>query len=113
MFTFGIFSTHLPYVAVVAFYAYFLIFGVNKAANGEIENSEAGFMIELESNRSFESLNDDSNFYYQRDFDFYAHSYLERSIFKRKIKYQNSFIAETLQSGFYSTHFGRPPPAFV
>lgn len=113
MFTFGIFTTHLPYVAVVAFYAYFLIFGVNKTTNGEIESTEASFRIEIESKKSLDLPNDDSNFYYQTDFDFYTHSYLERSIFKRKIKYKNSFIAEPLQSGFYSTHFGRPPPAFV
>ena len=113
MFTFGIFTTHLPYVAVVAFYAYFLIFGVNKAANGEIEGYEVGFKIELESSKSFDTTNDNSNFYYQNTFDFYAHSHFERSIFKRKIKYQNSFIAEALRSGFYSTHFGRPPPTFV
>lgn len=113
MFTFGIFTTHLPYVAVVAFYAYFLIFGVNKATNGEIESNEAGFRIELESSKSYDSLNDDSSFYDQNNFDFYAHSHFERSIFKRKIKYENSFVAETLQSGFYSTHLGRPPPAIV
>ena len=40
MFTFGIFTTHLPYVAFVVFYAYFLLFGVNKASSGEIENGE-------------------------------------------------------------------------
>lgn len=113
MFTFGIFTTHLPYVAVVAFYAYFLIFGVNKAVNGEIEICDNAFKIELQSERSDVDLNDNTNFYYQNDFDFYSHSYFEETVFKRKIKYQNSFFAENLQSGFYSPCFSRPPPSIV
>lgn len=113
MFTFGIFTTHLPYIAMVAFYAYFLIFGVNKAANGEIQISDSKFKTELQSSRSYADLNDDSNFYYQNDFDFYAHSHFEESIFKRKIKYQDSFITETLQTGFYTSHYSRPPPSLV
>jgi hypothetical protein len=33
MFTIGIFTTHLPYIAFVVFYAFFLFFGVNKASS--------------------------------------------------------------------------------
>jgi len=113
MFTFGIFTTHLPYVAVVAFYAYFLIFGVNKALNGEIEISDNSFKIELQSDGSQENLNDNTNFYYQNDFDFFKHSFFEEIVFKRKIKYRNSFFAEILQSGFNISCFSRPPPSIV
>lgn len=113
MFTFGIFTSHLPYVAVVAFYAYFLIFGVNKAINGEIQLSDNQFKTELQSSNSFADLNDDSNFYYQNNFDFYTHSQFEEIIFKRKIKYQNSFFAELLQTGFNTSCFSRPPPSIV
>ncbi len=38
MFTFGIFTTHIPYIAVVAFYAFFLLFGAEKASSGEIHS---------------------------------------------------------------------------
>lgn len=113
MFTFGIFTTHFPYIAVVAFYAYFLIFGVNKAATGEIEVSEIQFKTEIQSCRSYADLNDNSNYYYQTNIDFYLHSHFEESIFKRKIKYQCNFHAETPQTGFNNVHFSRPPPSFV
>jgi hypothetical protein len=43
MFTFGLFTTHFPYLAFVVFYAYFLIFGVGKATSGEIESDEKYF----------------------------------------------------------------------
>lgn len=50
MFTFGIFTTHIPYIAVVAFYAFFLLFGVEKASSGEIHTDNrlafmAGFNV--------------------------------------------------------------------
>ena len=32
MFTIGIFSTHIPYIAFIFFYAYFLIFGIETSA---------------------------------------------------------------------------------
>ncbi len=35
MFSVGIFTTHIPYVAMIAFYAFFLLFGAeNNGANG-------------------------------------------------------------------------------
>lgn len=113
MFSFGILTSHLPYVAVVAFYAYFLIFGVNKATNGEIQLGENQITTELQSGRSFADLNVDSNFYYYNDFDFYTNSYFEETVFKRKIKYKDSFFAALLQTGFNTSCFSRPPPPIV
>ena len=113
MFTFGIFTTHFPYLVFVVFYAYFLIFGVNKAATGELQLSDSNFKTEIQSSRSYADLSDDSNYYYQTDVDFYYHSHFEESIFKRKIKYQSNFNSETLQTGFNPIHFSRPPPSFI
>lgn len=113
MFTFGIFTTHFPYIAIVAFYAYFLIFGVNKASNGEIQIGDNQFKTELQSSSSYADLNDNSNFYYQNEFDFYTHSYFEEIVFKRGMKYQSSFFAEALLTGFNPTLFSRPPPSLI
>ncbi len=113
MFTFGIFTTHFPYVVFVVFYAYFLIFGVNKAATGELQISDSNFKTEVQASRSYADLNVDSNYYYQTDVDFYLQSHFEESIFKRKIKDQCSFYTETLQTGFNPIHFSRPPPSFI
>jgi len=113
MFTFGIFTSHFPYVAVVAFYAYFLIFGINKATDGEIQISDNQFKTELQSSRSYADLNVDSNFYYHNEFDFYTHSHFEEIVFKRKIKYKDSFFADLLQTGFNTSCFSRPPPSII
>ena len=45
MFTIGIFTTHLPYIAFVVFYAFFLLFGVNKASSGEIQWGESNIVL--------------------------------------------------------------------
>jgi len=44
MFTVGIFSTHLPYIAFVFFYAFFFLFGIQKASAVEV-NGEASIKI--------------------------------------------------------------------
>ncbi len=36
MFTVGIFSTHLPYIAFVLFYGFFFIAGIEKASEGDL-----------------------------------------------------------------------------
>jgi hypothetical protein len=40
MFTFGIFSTHLPYIAFVLFYGFFFLVGIEKASAGEMGEGE-------------------------------------------------------------------------
>jgi len=50
MFTVGIFTTHFPYIAMVVFYAYFLIFGVDQANNGEIRLADHSVKIEQHVN---------------------------------------------------------------
>ena len=111
MFTFGIFSTHIPYIAFVVFYAYFLITGVEKASKGEIQSGAQTFATgQLAANHI--DLNDRSgNFYYANlEFDLYA--YFETFAFKRKIKH--SIIPSDLnyQSDFHIPFSNRPPPFF-
>jgi phosphotransferase system glucose/maltose/N-acetylglucosamine-specific IIC component len=40
MFTIGIFTTHIPYIAFVVFYVFFVLFGVGKASSGELTSGE-------------------------------------------------------------------------
>jgi hypothetical protein len=40
MFTVGLFSTHIPYIAFVFFYAFFFLFGIQKAHAGELSGTE-------------------------------------------------------------------------
>ncbi len=50
MFTFGIFTTHFPYLAFLFFYAYFLLFGVKEASNGNIRVTENSQQVEFNLN---------------------------------------------------------------
>jgi hypothetical protein len=40
MFTFGIFSTHIPYIAFVLFYGFFFLAGIEKTSAGEMGEGE-------------------------------------------------------------------------
>lgn len=48
MFTVGIFTTHIPYLAFVVFYAYFLIFGIDKASKGELNTPVKSIVAEYQ-----------------------------------------------------------------
>jgi len=49
MFTVGIFSTHLPYIAFVFFYAFFFIFGIQKASAGEVSGEASVKILSLKT----------------------------------------------------------------
>lgn len=110
MFTFGMFSSHIPYIALVAFYAYFLLFGMEKASKGEIvaENKHS-FIYEIQVSNHFNATN--SGCFYYHAADLHAeHSSFEDFIFKRKLSrkaltdkiYYRSFILPATSN--------RPPP---
>ncbi|SHI94036.1 hypothetical protein SAMN05444280_10872 [Tangfeifania diversioriginum] len=110
MFTIGIFSTHIPYIALVAFYAYFLLFGMEKASKGEIvaENATSS-LYEVQVADHFDAKNT-CCFYYQTTDSFAAQEKFEEFIFKRKIS--RKALTDNL---YYRFHFipgtsNRPPP---
>jgi hypothetical protein len=113
MFTVGIFTTHIPYIAFVVFYAFFFLFGVNTSGKEEIQVSDSKFKIEYQSNNSFADSDADSNFHYQTDFDFSAHTNFEKSLFKQKLNHQCAFI--TVHWNYCSSNslFSRPPPSLI
>jgi hypothetical protein len=111
MFTFGIFTTHLPYVAFVVFYAYFLLFGVNKANSGEIENGEKFCKTEWVSQKHFNK--EDVKAFHYSDFNCDEIQSHRQSVFETK----PGIIPPEFQTSFYSSEkyttqlFCRPPPA--
>ncbi|MFW6246501.1 MAG: hypothetical protein ACOC13_03500 [Tangfeifania sp.] len=112
MFTFGMFTTHIPYIALVAFYAYFLIFGMEKASKGEIvTNKKNPFIYEIKISESFEA-NNPGCFYYQTTDLFTERAKFENFIFKRKIS--RKAFTDNLHYRFYfsPTISNRPPPVF-
>jgi len=112
MFSFGIFTTHLPYIAFVAFYAYFLIFGIDQAQDGKIKIAEHSIQIEQQLN-SFQPTT-------VSVFDIQKQMFAEQakqavyscrqSKHKWKLSYQHSFhISDYIGDSL----FCRPPPAIA
>lgn len=113
MFTVGIFTTHIPYIAFVVFYAFFFLFGVNTTpVEEEVFTGNTKFNIELQSNYSFADVNAASNFHFQTDFDFSEFNNFEKSLFKRKINHQCEPKTVHWQYFLRNSLSNRPPPVF-
>lgn len=110
MFTFGIFTTHIPYVAFVVFYAYFLVFGVEKASKGEIQIPGTIFKTELQASKTI-TLNNHSNFHYQSEANLAEHTHFEIFLHKRKIKQRINALLFIGQLEYYTSLSNRPPPS--
>lgn len=113
MFTVGIFTTHVPYIAFVVFYAFFFLFGLNTTGKEDLQISENNLKIELQSSSSFADSNADSNFHYQTDFDFSAYTHFEKSLFKRKLNHQCKLKAVHWNNCSINSLFSRPPPSLI
>ena len=109
MFTVGIFTTHIPYIAFVVFYAWFLLFGVSKAASGEIETGEKYCKTEWVAEKHYDFSDSNSGNYYvvQSLINNYG---FEEIHFKQKIIYPEYAFHEHLQDYYCSSLFCRPPP---
>jgi hypothetical protein len=109
MFTVGIFTTHIPYIAFVVFYAWFLLFGVGKAASGEIETGEKYCKTEWVAENHYDISDSNSGNYYvvQGLINNYG---FEEIDFKRKLIYPEYAFLEHKQDYFCSSLFCRPPP---
>jgi len=109
MFTFGIFTTHIPYIAMLVFYAYFLLFGVNQASEGKIQIAEKSFTVNVHIDNSVKQAPADT-------YRFYS-ALTETDIFeKAKIeqKWKHFTVDNNLsQKLLENTLFSRPPPLFI
>ncbi len=111
MFTFGIFTTHIPYLAFVVFYAYFFLFGVNKASNSEIQLVENQHKIEIYAGNHFSgSVNHAFQFGKTTTVEF-QNSIVKISLFKQKTAYPVFRKPEYKLKFLSPSLFSRPPPA--
>lgn len=113
MFTFGIFTTHFPYVVFAVFYAYFLIFGVKTPVNEETKISDSKFNIELQTTKVFADSDHTSNFHYQDAFNLNACFGFEESLFKQRLNHQGTLMASHWQYCLSNSLFSRPPPSLI
>lgn len=109
MFLFGIFTSHIPYIAFVVFYAYILLFGVEKATRGELQSEQKTFFTELQVEYQTHA-NEIQNCTYAFGPDYRNSAQFEPFIFKRKLKPLIHPSVSVHQADFYSTFSNRPPP---
>lgn len=112
MFSVGIFTTHIPYIVFVVFYAWFLIFGIEDANKGKILLSERSQQIEYHLNHhqsEFVSTFDFQRSFFHKEQESAFLSY-EWAHHKLKWRHQQSFY---LQEHIADCLFCRPPPALV
>ncbi len=113
MFTVGIFTTHIPYIAFVVFYAFFLIFGADKAASGEIQLGEESIMVASHHSKIYTETGHDNfyNFHYQSGPFQFPPGVNEVFIFKRKLKQGTQLLLKDWHCSISPVLFSRPPPA--
>ncbi len=112
MFTFGIFTTHLPYIALVVFYAFFWIFGVNKASSGELEFGKSRISAEIQSGEiRIETVQgktfDSHNIF---DLGFLPPDRNEMFAALQMLKHEGYHFATLWQYKYYRAFISRPPP---
>lgn len=112
MFTFGIFTTHIPYIAMLAFYAYFLVFGVEKTGNGKVQIAEKSITVEIHINDTGETAVYNLQCFYCAFTDNIPSIIFEKAKEKQRWKHSGS---DTFFPQDYPENalFGRPPPAFA
>ena len=110
MFTFGLFSTHIPYLAFVVFYAWILLTGVGKANDGKIRLTEHSVQIEQHVN-DFQPVVV-STFDFQSKFcnEEMAQLLLSCTCAQQKWKWHHRQSFH-LQDHITDNLFSRPPPA--
>ena len=109
MFTVGIFTTHIPYIAMIAFYAYFLLFGVSRANEGKVEITEKSNLVQIHIDNSIETIADDTYCFYT-SFEHVNEAFVfERNTVKQKWKHccVSKII---LQDHSGNSILSRPPP---
>jgi hypothetical protein len=111
MFTIGIFTTHLPYIAFVVFYAFFLLFGVNKASSGEIQWGENNVVIKAPTEETAGANSADfSKSQHHEGSGIFSPEIADFFVFKENIQHA-AFYPENIRLCYFSQAlFSRPPP---
>ena len=112
MFTFGLFTTHIPYIAFVISFAYCMFSGVDNVNNGKVRLAENSVWVQQQVNDFDKTTVSTCNYHFERyneqaknDLIFCLHFKQKWKLdFKSSIQHQN-FIAEQ--------PFCRPPPVMV
>ncbi len=109
MFSVGIFTTHIPYVVMLVFYAWFLITGVNKTGEGKIKVAEKSITIQQHINASDDFSDVDTYAFYSSLTEINPETKIHLSETKQKWKQSDCVYFHT-QDYCGNSLFCRPPP---
>ena len=112
MFTLGIFTTHIPYIALVVFYAFFWVIGINKASSGEIQNAENSLSLEIPTFEIVHQAPQTDSFSAQNNSDqlFFPDNSIAAYFAQIKLKHKEFYIEKQREYTAYAVLFSRPPP---
>jgi hypothetical protein len=107
MFNFGLFSTHIPYILLLALHVvYFGIYTFNKLSESKTEKQLAEKVVEFQNNED----NQESAFYYSDYFTSNSKSkFKPQKVLVLSIRKIDEF-AYYCSDGFSGLVFSRPPP---
>lgn len=114
MFTFGIFSTHIPYIAFAVFYAFCLMSGINKASTGDIQWGENYLFIESPSPKTCDKTGADNQFHFHShpEDGMFSPGFNEFLVLKKRFSPRLFLADDSWQFHFSPVLFSRPPPVF-
>jgi hypothetical protein len=110
MFTIGIFSTHLPYIAFVFFYAFFFL--INFQQNPEGELNKKGFKTDscIVYKAAQNCYPDYEKLKKQSDFADFLNSYYQKFSQDNERDIFHCWNEPVIKCNYFSANFCRPPP---
>ena len=112
MFTLGIFTTHIPYIALVVFYAFFWLFGVNHASAGESHPKEKVVAIKQPANIMVAAYDCRNSIDIRSllDTNFLTPESKNAFHLPEKLIHNEFYIEENSAFSYFALLFCRPPP---
>lgn len=111
MFTVGLFTTHIPYIAFVCFYAFFFLFGYQKISDEKFPAKEKSNVHTFVFNSDKQFSNNKVNF----DFNHSSPAISSENGWLVVPNQKTVFLIPpektVQQTGFEFSNFSRPPPA--
>lgn len=112
MFTFGLFTTHIPYIAFVVSFVYFMFSGANEVHNGKIRTSDRSILVEYQVNDLEQTSISAYDFQNHQPGEPAACNLFTSCLVKQKWKLCRSHSLR-IHDGFVGTQFSRPPPSVI
>ena len=93
---------------MVVFYAYLLIFGVEKTSKDEVV-SDSFIKIEIETEGFRLDTSEVYNYYFHKDFNDFRAAFFEDFAIKSRLKHPN-YLHPVYKQDYCYSRFSRPPP---